>query len=248
MKIKVSEYFFSIQGEGISAGVPCLFIRFPGCNLMCGGKNGELLKEGKATWWCDTEALWRQSKEVDIEEIIESLSSNQRCALHNHQAHIVFTGGEPCLSVNEEAAIEFLDDQFFDVQMPFVELETNGTVDSYLFDKSNQINCSPKLSNSGIPESIRFKPDILSKINAKGDKSVVQFKFVVSTMEDIKEVGHDFVEELKLPRDKIVLMPGVDRRDYLAEETRFVWEVARDLGLRMCSRLQILVYDKMGGV
>ena len=40
MKLKISETFESIQGEGRYAGVPSLFIRTSGCNLRC--------------WWCDT--------------------------------------------------------------------------------------------------------------------------------------------------------------------------------------------------
>ncbi len=37
MKLAVSEVFYSIQGEGITTGVPSVFVRLGGCNLMCGG-------------------------------------------------------------------------------------------------------------------------------------------------------------------------------------------------------------------
>jgi len=44
MKYKVSEIFYSIQGEGLNQGIPFVFIRFSGCNLRCE--------------WCDTKYAW----------------------------------------------------------------------------------------------------------------------------------------------------------------------------------------------
>ena len=59
-QIAVSEYFYSLQGEGITMGIPAFFIRLTGCNLMCGGKGVEkdgLMRDG-ATWICDTCLLY----------------------------------------------------------------------------------------------------------------------------------------------------------------------------------------------
>ena len=69
--LSLSESFYSVQCEGVSTGYPAYFIRLKGCNLICGGSNGALMKRGKATWWCDTEAVWRQGKQTDIEVLIE---------------------------------------------------------------------------------------------------------------------------------------------------------------------------------
>ena len=52
MQIKIAEHFYSIQGEGRTAGYPAIFIRLSGCNLLCGGAGTQT--DGKlhngATW------------------------------------------------------------------------------------------------------------------------------------------------------------------------------------------------------
>jgi 6-pyruvoyltetrahydropterin 2'-reductase len=249
MKVAVSEYFFSIQGEGISAGVPCFFIRFPGCNLACGGHNGSLVKSGKANWWCDTEALWREMREVDTSELFNSLEPAQLEALSISRAHIVFTGGEPCLVENTEYAQSILDAwaKVFSPR-PFLEVETNGTVFSHLLDIVDQINCSPKLSNSGMSKVRRIQPEVLRYISHRSLDVDVQFKFVIHNLADVEEMMEDYVNAGLVPRGKVVLMPAADSQKELAETTRFVWEVATKMGLRMCSRLHVLCYGKKAGV
>ena len=71
MSLRVSEVFFSTQCEGVSTGIPAIFIRLTGCNLMCGGPGGSLMKQGKATWWCDTEAVWKLGNEMSNDELID---------------------------------------------------------------------------------------------------------------------------------------------------------------------------------
>jgi organic radical activating enzyme len=71
-KLLISSDFYSVQGEGISSGIPSYFVRLGICNLTCGMsskfanqltkdkslEDGEIFKgdlelEGKATWTCD---------------------------------------------------------------------------------------------------------------------------------------------------------------------------------------------------
>jgi 7-carboxy-7-deazaguanine synthase len=252
LKIKLAEHFFSVQGEGVSAGVPCLFIRFAGCNLDCGGHTGRLMKDGKATWWCDTETVWMKQHEVELSDVFGSLTEFQYYALLDGRAHVVFTGGEPCLPTNTSYAKLFLE-HFADHHSPwrlFTEVETNGTLHSWLIDVADQINCSPKLSNSGMPRAMRIKPDVLLHLYdlwAKDGKKV-QFKFVVSNDEDVREMFGTYIDPGYVSVKQVVLMPAVDARKDLAETTKFVWEAAVKHGLRCCTRMHILAYDKVTGV
>jgi len=75
----INEIFYSIQGEGLLAGVPSVFIRFAGCPLRC--------------TWCDTKyALDTEAgEELSTPAIIDKIKKWQ-CK------HVVITGGEPMIN------------------------------------------------------------------------------------------------------------------------------------------------------
>ena len=96
--LSLSESFYSVQCEGATTGYPAYFIRLKGCNLMCGGKGGSLVEEGKATWWCDSEAVWRQGKKTDIQVLIDDWKREGILEwVLEGRVHLVWTGGEPTL-------------------------------------------------------------------------------------------------------------------------------------------------------
>ena len=74
--MRVTEIFFSIQGEGTRAGRPCVFVRFTGCDLRCG--------------YCDTAYAFHGGKELSREEILAEVARHP-CRL------VLLTGGEPLL-------------------------------------------------------------------------------------------------------------------------------------------------------
>ena len=74
--MRVTEIFFSIQGEGTRAGRPCVFVRFTGCDLRCG--------------YCDTAYAFHGGKDMRREEILREI------ALHPCR-FVLLTGGEPML-------------------------------------------------------------------------------------------------------------------------------------------------------
>ena len=67
-KLAISEVFYSIQGEGKTVGIPSVFVRLGGCNLMCGGMgtqfDGEL--HNGAEFRCDTIEVWMKATSIEI--------------------------------------------------------------------------------------------------------------------------------------------------------------------------------------
>jgi len=74
--MRVTEIFFSIQGEGTRAGRPCVFVRFTGCDLRCN--------------YCDTAYAFTGGREASREEILAEVARHP-CRL------VLLTGGEPML-------------------------------------------------------------------------------------------------------------------------------------------------------
>jgi 7-carboxy-7-deazaguanine synthase len=244
--------FYSIQGEGVSSGIPSIFLRVFGCNLRCGGPEGQLVKDGKATWSCDTESIWNNKIEYSKEDILKEIENfGQLENVFNGSTHIIWTGGEACIPQIRKNIINFY--SFLYKKYPsaiftiFNELETNGTIVNddrfYLFFQ--QINCSPKLSNSGIDRTIRIKPDAIKQIL---DHDNYWFKFVVSNENDIKEIQEDFVKPFDINSLRIILMPAVTEKDQISERTEFIIEMAKKYNYRMCTRMHILCWGNKKGV
>jgi organic radical activating enzyme len=267
-KLLISSDFYSIQGEGISSGIPSYFVRLGICNLTCGMSRaftnqllkdqkledgeifvGDLHAEGKATWTCDSTSqwLWRgEDKEFDY------LTKRWKDEgvyfdILNGLVHVIWTGGEPTIKGHQEAIVNFtnhwlskyIDNSFH----PYYEIETNGTnyIDHKLFTMIDQINCSPKLSNSGMTEKQRIVPEAISRIM---EHKNYQFKFVISTEEDVKELFRDFVEPFKIPLQNVVCMPGLDDVADFEERTQFCLEMAKKYRFRGLTRLHIAAWNK----
>lgn len=276
--LSLAESFYSIQGEGVTSGVPAVFIRLRGCNLMCGGPGGSLMKEGKATWWCDTEAVWRQGKITPFTDLIESWKKEDILDwIATGRVHLVWTGGEPTMPKHQKDIVACIDwfNQYIsdraqnsnDAQdmaplyyrrtfvagkikicqaMLFNELETNGTLEigNELALRLTQVNCSPKLGNSGMSKEKRIVPAAIERIKELRH----QFKFVVSNESDIVEIINDFVEPFELSPENVVLMPGLDAQANFHERTRFCLEAAKKYGFLGLTRLHVSAWDKTTGV
>ena len=109
MTLIINEIFYSIQGESLYAGLPCIFVRLSGCNLRCS--------------YCDTRYAYNEGYSMGIEDLIKKISS-YNCSL------VEITGGEPLLQKDTPSLITMLLDEGYDVL-----LETNGSFDISKVDK-----------------------------------------------------------------------------------------------------------------
>jgi len=247
MKIAVAEMFYSIQGEGATMGVPAVFLRLAGCNLMCGGYGTENDKalHGGARWRCDTIEVWRSGNTMTVEDLVTLFKSEGLIDRINKQkAHLVITGGEPVLQ--GDALVMFIEELLLQCPNVYIELETNGTViHEDLFDRVDQINCSPKLANSGMPFEKRIVRQTLEHLNGKGLNTF--FKFVVENHSDLCEVNLIVMTGL-LAVNRVYLMPAADNRGRLSEIAPIVAEMCKVEGYRFSTRLQIELWNTCTGV
>ena len=240
------EIFHSIQGEGISMGVPSVFVRASLCNLHC--------------QWCDTDYTWnwentpwkhekdaepgyrKYSKadyliEMDTAEVAEKIAGFG-CS------NIIMTGGEPLLQDEQwQAVVNDLTSR--DTSYRF-ELETNGTLapSPELDAHVSQYNVSPKLKNSANPADLRIKTEALDFF-AKSAKA--WFKFVVSDPVDLDEI-EQLIADYKLPRDRVILMPEGANNHTLKQRRSWLADICIKHGFRFGDRLHVQLWGSKRGV
>lgn len=243
-KLALSECFYSIQGEGKTMGVPAVFLRLSGCNLMCGGMgtqfDGEL--HNGAKWRCDTVEVWMKGSAKEYGDILD-----KECLEALEQgAHLVVTGGEPLMQ--QEALTGFFKWLYENVGYVFIEVETNGTLmpERRFNQYVNLYNCSPKLSNSGNAKEARYNLDVLKFLGNSREVEDSIFKFVISSEEDFKEIRSDFLPHLLIP--SIYLMPAGESQGELLKTRLLTVKLAKQYRLNYTERLHIVIWNKKTGV
>ncbi len=107
--LRVSEIFFSLQGETSRVGLPTVFVRLTGCPLRCG--------------YCDTAYAFTGGRNISVAEILNQVS-------HYKTNYVTVTGGEP---LAQKACLDLLI-ALCDAQYS-VSLETSGAMDLSTVDK-----------------------------------------------------------------------------------------------------------------
>ena len=102
-QLRVSEIFYSLQGETSRAGLPTVFIRLTGCPLRC--------------VYCDTAYAFTGGKSMSLEDILRQVAEY-------NPAYVTVTGGEPLAQKNCLALLAALCDAGYQVS-----LETGGALD-----------------------------------------------------------------------------------------------------------------------
>lgn len=101
-QLKISEIFFSLQGESTLSGFPTVFIRLTGCPLRCS--------------WCDTEYAFSGGQWLDIDAIIAQAKIHKT-------PYVCVTGGEPLAQKRCIVLLDKLVEHGF-----IVSLETSGAI------------------------------------------------------------------------------------------------------------------------
>lgn len=143
--VRVTEIFFSIQGESTYAGQPCVFIRLTGCPLRC--------------TWCDTEYSFYGGTLWSVEALLAQVAQFG-CRL------VEVTGGEPLAQPESLPLMARLCDEGYTVL-----LETSGAIDIEPVDRRVHIILDVKCPGSGMTDRMHW-PN-LDRLTAKDEAKFV---------------------------------------------------------------------------
>jgi 7-carboxy-7-deazaguanine synthase len=230
--MKISEIFYSVQGEGKLAGVPSVFVRASGCNLRC--------------VWCDTPyASWMpEGEEMSVPAIVEK-------AKGYGAAHAVLTGGEPMMFKEMPALASELR-----AAGMHVTVETAGTLWQEM--EIDLASVSPKLANSTplerdggrfavMHERERIKLDVLKQFASSKLVKEIQWKFVIERAEDLAE-AEELLERIGgVRKTDVLLMPEGVTREALAGRGVWLAELCKSRGYRYCPRLHVELFGNRRG-
>jgi 7-carboxy-7-deazaguanine synthase len=217
-KIKVSEVFYSLQGEGRFVGVPSVFLRTYGCNFTCAGfgcKPGEkssgaddvaevvhlynkfeelpLVETG-----CDSYASWHpafkhlsptQTTEELVERMLALTPNNMWQQNNGNDVHLVITGGEPLLGWQRAYAELLSHPRMADLKN--ITFETNGTQELHKDFRHFLLDwtLNPRLGKKG-PSALTFS--VSAKLSASGElwEEAIRPDIVMS----YAEIGHTYLK------------------------------------------------------
>lgn len=259
--MNVNEIFGpTIQGEGKYTGYPSVFLRLNGCNLRCAFAGGSIC-DTPYTSHCPEKGMQMTPEEV-ADKIIELFNKTGQ----PHKCHLVITGGEPCLQLEEVSELVYIfEDKGYH---PVITIETNGTIPPN-YDLAERVfwSISPKLETSccfegtDVPKALQ-EAHKKNRINLKALDELTrynyQLKFVYSgpdSVAEIKDILNRLVEHKAgqyifiMPEDlNVLLMPegiNVEQLDRHAEECV---QACIENGWIFCDRLHIRIWGEKRAV
>jgi len=227
--MKLSEIFYSIQGEGMYTGIPSVFIRTFGCSLRC--------------TWCDS-LHSVEKRDVPIMDLSPTEIFNL-IQKWNNCSHVVITGGEPLLQKEELKELMHLLHRYT------ITIETNGII----FDdtiKPHLWSISPKTKNSVIGNSVSTilyeKNNTFENLKKFVSCGVLcQFKFVVMNENDLKDIQKISCDS-GIPKQIIYLMPEGKTINDQRDKSLALVELCKQHGYNFCTRLHIWLWGDKRGV
>ena len=227
--MRISEIFYSLQGEGVLVGTPSVFVRSSGCNLRC--------------VWCDTPyTSWApEGEDLSVDAILSRV-------LACHAKHVVVTGGEPMIAPDIVPLTGALREAGL-----HITIETAGTVWANV--ACDLMSLSPKLANStpvtreggrwaSTHERLRYQPEVLRRLMEAYE---YQMKFVVERAEDLAEIK-SVVAETGAANERVVLMSEGTDAETLRERGRWIAELCKQEGYRYTPRLHVELWGARRGV
>lgn len=227
--MRISEIFYSIQGEGRLLGVPSVFIRTSGCNLRCR--------------WCDTPyTSWRpEGTSWSVDKILGEIAKYPT-------RHVVITGGEPLLAPEIAGLTKQLKQRG-----AHLTIESAATLFKPVV--CDLISLSPKLANS-TPwkrasgkfatqhERRRLNLPVIQKFLDAHD---YQLKFVVDGRQDFAEIG-GILGQLKNvdPARVLIMAQGTTGRE-LRRKAGWIVELCKQHGYSYTPRLHIQLFGNRRG-
>jgi len=219
--MKISEIFFSIQGEGIYIGLPTIFVRLYGCNLDCS--------------WCDTgyakgkvsegEVVDGGWYEMNVDEVMWKVGSFPG-------KRVCVTGGEPLVQEEAYELISQLIEKKYEISV-----ETNGSFSiEQLASLPLSVAMDMKTPSSGMVRKMNFR-------NIPLLRQRDMLKFVIAGEEDF-EYAHAMLR--KSPSHATVIFTSVG-----GKELRWLVEKVLETGLdvRVLPQLHKFVFpEKVRGV
>jgi len=240
----INELYPCIQGEGRYTGIPHILIRMSGCKLRC----------QFADSFCDTwYSSWKPEKgSFSLNDIISFYKKNK------HIRHTMVTGGGP--TANPQLLKELC--KIAKSYHHHVTIETEGS--EFVQTEADFISLSPKLKSSvpiagslkpwggvvtesEVARHERFRADYSSMILLIESHPDYQLKPVVTSKQDLVEIK-DIQDKLKIPNEKVYLMPEGMTAKTLEVNRLWLAEYCIDQGYNFTDRLHIIIYGDKRGV
>ena len=168
--MRISEIFYSLQGEGILTGVPMVFIRLQGCPFRCR--------------WCDSQYTWdnQGGTEMALDEVMAQVDRWPA-------KHVCITGGEPLAHPRDFEALVLALKQ----RGRWIEVETSGgyplrwdlPVDSWVMDIKCPGSEMERFNNYGELAAIRPQDQLKFVVTDRKD-----FDFAMRVLAHWSPKGH----------------------------------------------------------
>jgi len=145
LALRLTEIFFSLQGEASRAGLPTVFVRLTGCPLRC--------------VWCDTTYSFTGGEPATVESVLAEVAKYPA-------RHVCVTGGEPLAQKECPPLLSALCDAGYDVS-----LETSGALDIAAVDPRVARIMDLKAPDSG--ECVKNRWENLALLNPRDEIKIV---------------------------------------------------------------------------